>query len=160
MITVDPSTVDWTAGVCPVSKYFVVKECLALPSWGDRLAIESDIGTTDDWQTILSQIHEFANEKMDALREWAGCAFNVHVWYRPPAYNLQIGGAKGSAHLEGIACDFNPLAGSCQDLIQRIRDEGILAQFDLRMENNGFSPSWIHIDSREPAPGKGRFFIP
>lgn len=150
------SDVDWSAAACPVSQHFSVRECLWLPTW-KRLAVESDFNDPAmPWVTVCSNLYAFM-QRMDVVRDWLGCAINVHVTARPPAYNLLIGGAKGSAHKEGKAVDWSPAEGPCVDTIARIL--GLLEAWDMRCENNGPFPSWIHLDCRAPGPA-GRYFKP
>lgn len=150
--------IDWTAGPCPVSKHFSVREALWLPQYA-RLAKPSDFSGSITWDAVTANVYVFFNNFVDPLRDWAGFPFNVHVAVRPPAYNLQIGGAKNSAHLYGQAVDFNPAGGNCADLINRMRAEGELDALGIRCENNGPIPSWVHVDCRSPG-STGRYFIP
>jgi len=157
----DFASVNWSNPSCPVSKYFLVREVLWLPS-DDRMATPND-WAPGMWDEVVRNAHQFANEKMDAVREWRKTPIGVHEWCRPPAYNTKIGGARNSAHIEGIACDFDFGKQNCAFDIQAIRDACILASMGLRMENNSVkcngAPAWIHLDSREPGPA-GRYFLP
>ena len=152
------SDIDWTASACPVSNHFSVREALWLPQYG-RLAVPSDFPGNITWEMVTANAYAFFNNFVDPLRDWAGCAFYVHVATRPPAYNLQISGAKNSAHLYGQAVDFNPAVGSCADLINRMLAEKELDALGIRCENNGPNPGWVHVDNRSPGPS-GRYFIP
>jgi uncharacterized protein YcbK (DUF882 family) len=67
--------------------------------------------------------------------------------------NAVAGGAKKSAHLEGKACDFADIEGY---LKRRITPE-LLKKHGLRMEHPKHTPTWLHLDIREPA---GLIFIP
>lgn len=44
-------------------------------------------------------------QKMQQLREWYNKPLNVSSWYRSIRFNSQIGGAKNSPHLRGMATD-------------------------------------------------------
>ena len=154
----DPSTSpDWSAAQDKASRYFTVREALFLPSWG-RLAVEQDFPGQPDWSVVTANLQQFM-PKMDAVREWFGAPIRVHVTLRPPAYNLAIGGAFGSAHISGLACDFDVQGIECGNAIESILQNGMLDAWGLRMEDNGPLPSWIHLDARAPGPG-GRYFKP
>ena len=150
--------IDWTAANCPVSTHFTVREAIGLPSWGGRLALPSDFPGQPDWETVTANVAAFM-ARLDAVRDWFGSPIRVHVTVRPPAYNLQIGGAPASSHIEGLACDFDVQGLECCDAIKRVLDQGMLDTWDLRMENNGPLPGWVHLDARAPGPG-GRYFKP
>jgi uncharacterized protein YcbK (DUF882 family) len=151
-----------------ISAHFTYKEALWLPRWG-RAGSEQD-GLTDE---VLARVEFLLKEKMDAVREYFGRPINVHVCWRPPAYNKLVGGAKKSAHLAMVDYAGNPLAPeaieaaidfdveglSCDEARQMILDDDMLETWGLRMENNPGS-SWVHLDCREPLPGHSRFFSP
>jgi zinc D-Ala-D-Ala carboxypeptidase len=48
-----------------------------------------------------------ALDRLQALRDKLGAPLIVHSAYRSPAYNLKIGGAKQSMHLQGAAFDIS-----------------------------------------------------
>jgi zinc D-Ala-D-Ala carboxypeptidase len=151
--SVPSPSVDWTAPNCPVTEHFSVKDCLYFPRWG-RLAITAD-GLTSE---ILAACQALASN-LETVRAWYGCPLLVHCWFRNVPYNLLVGGARGSAHLEGLAVDFSPATGSCRDFIQRVLAEQCLAEWGMRMENNGPYPSWVHLDLRAPG-ASGTYFVP
>lgn len=71
-----------------------------------------------------------AAEMMEAIRSHLGDkAITVNSWYRTPAYNRQIGGAKNSMHMKGMAVDFT-VAGLTPGQVQRrlivAREKGLL----------------------------------
>ena len=136
-----------------ISKYFTWTEGLFLPSWS-RLATEAD-GLTAINRTNLVIIFS----KMDTIREYFNSPIHVHVAYRPLAYNALVGGAKNSAHIAGLAVDFDIAGVSCDDARQRILDARLLDSLGLRMEKNPGS-SWVHLDAREILPGGNRYFQP
>jgi len=160
MRTIDPSA--------NASQHFTFKELLWLPSWG-RLANESD-GLTDETLDRLV----FMAQKLDVVREFFGKPINIHVWYRPHAYNALIGGKDNSAHMatqnaHGVpltavqmeaAVDFDVEGMSCDDARQMILDAGKLPEWGLRMENNGPGSPWIHLDCRAPVIQDHWYFNP
>lgn len=148
-------TIDLQA---PISKYFSWKNALFLPTW-ERFALESD-GLSDD---VLDRLlHLFL--KLDQVRDFLGKAIIIHVAYRPPAYNVAIGGAKDSAHQAlremEAAADFHVQGMPVLEAQKRIYYENKLDEWEMRMENNGKGAGWIHLDTRVPPPGGKRFFKP
>lgn len=148
--------IDWSNPSHKVSKYFTVKEMLYLPSWS-RMANESD-GLDDQ---IKNNLIDLANA-MDVVREFFGKPINVHVTYRPTAYNKAIGGALRSAHSEGKACDFDVAGLSCDEARKQINDAGMLEKWQMRMEDISAltSRGWVHLDRRQPPAGGHRYFKP
>lgn len=142
--------IDWTSLSCPVSKYFSVSECLYLPQW-NRIATEAD-GLND---TIKNNLIKLCI-KLDVVRDFFNRPMMVHSMYRPQAYNDLIGGAKGSAHIEGLACDFHISEMICDEARGLILPH--LEEWGMRMEDLP-GAGWCHLDLREPGPG-GRFFKP
>lgn len=139
---------DWTNPLIKLTDHFTVKEALWLPTWG-RLATSAD-GLDEVTKANLVKLFH----KMDQIRETLGKPINVHVSYRPAAYNAQIGGAQHSAHVLGLACDFD--AGEDCDAT-RATLEPLLEQLGVRMERKPGS-GWVHIDLMSPHPN--RYFIP
>lgn len=139
-----------------VSTHFRWREVLWLPGY-QRLATEED-GLT---QAILDGATAHA-KLMDKIRDFFSLPVNTHCWFRSVAYNEKVGGAIHSAHLEGIATDFDIDGLTCQTVINAILKNDLLNQYGLRMENNGFpgglAPTWVHLDSR--APTNSRYFLP
>lgn len=137
----------------PGCSHFTWREALWLPSW-NRMAEESDGLTDEIKQNLISSF-----QWMETVRSYFDKPINVHVAYRPVAYNQQIGGALHSQHSVGCAVDFDVVGMSCDEVRAKILDEGKLDEWNLRMEDNGMGAGWIHLDSRAPGPG-GRFFKP
>lgn len=157
--------IDWTDPKAEVSKYFTVREALFLPKWA-RLASQAD-GLNLDAQVALQALFL----KMDVVREFLNCPILVHVAYRPTAYNLEIGGAKNSAHIAGLehgtsvaAVDWSADLGedsageNCDALRAHILPQ--LEEWGLRMEDNPPTSPWIHLDSRPVPEGGSRYFKP
>ena len=140
--------IDWKDGSSKVSKYFTVKECLWLPQW-NRLANDTD-GLTSQIKANLVNLCQ----KMDVVREFFGQSINVHVTYRPEAYNTLVKGAKASSHVQGMAMDFHVSGIDCDDA--RAKLEGQLNALDMRMEKLP-GGNWVHLDTRTPGPS-GRYF--
>ena len=136
-----------------ISNYFTFKEALYLPTW-KRVAKKKD-GLTSD---ILNNLKVLFG-KMDLVREYFGAPVIVHVAYRPEEYNKLVGGAHNSSHVAGMACDFHVQGVSCDDARARILQDNKLEEWGMRMEDLPGS-GWVHLDIRQPAPGRPRFFKP
>jgi hypothetical protein len=137
------NNIDWTNPKAKISKYFIVKEALYLPSW-QALHIPSKV----EQENILKLA-----EKMDLVREFIKSTISVHCWIRPvlnnPAspyhgqdYNAHVKGAPGSSHKTGLAVDWSCIGSNCDDLRKFLI--GKLAEWDLRMEDLPKS-TWIHL---------------
>jgi hypothetical protein len=136
------------------SEHFTWHELILCPQWG-REATEKD-GLNDE---ILQELLETA-KVMDTVRDYFNASINVHCCFRPELYNQLVKGARNSAHKFGMAIDFDVSGFSCKDAIQKILNDGKLEEWNMRMENNGSNPTWIHLDRREVLPGGHRYFIP
>lgn len=141
-----PDQVDWADPSALVATYLTVRECIWLRKWG-RLANASD---GFDPAIQGRRIFEFANGPLSRLRYALALPFVCHDFYRPPAYNVLVKGAKESAHQalgEWAAVDFD-LNGamSCDVARKTIVGAGYLEEFKLRMEDRPGS-NWVHIGS-------------
>lgn len=153
------SNINWLDGSSQISTHFTVKDMIFLPQWG-RLASDED-GLTEEVKDNLINLCA----KLEVVRKFLGdIPFISHCGFRPAAYNQLVGGAKSSAHLTGQALDFHvqghDSTNGCNDIRNLIKDH--LEDFDLRMENNTTvgGANWVHLDSRDVAPGGHRYFIP
>lgn len=86
-----------------------------------------------------------AAQMMEAIRSYLGDrAITVNSWYRTPEYNRQVGGAKNSYHVKGMAVDFT-VAGLTPAQVQRkliaARDSG-----KLDIGGIGKYKRWTHCD--------------
>ena len=91
--------IDWTDNDQKISEYFTVGEVTKR----DPRRIPKD-------HNHIANILRLAQE-LDKIREEWGSGIAVTSWYRPPAVNAAIGGAKNSQHLTGSAADLKPLNG-------------------------------------------------
>jgi putative chitinase len=128
--------IDWSNFSCPISEFFTVGEVTNR----QRQRIPTD-------PNIRANILRLAAE-LDRIRDDWGSAILVTSWYRPPAINRAVGGAKNSQHLTGKAADIRPA------------QEDVLAfQFwlDKRWDKAlgyGAKKGFVHIDLR---PGRIRW---
>lgn len=156
---IDKNLIKWDDPKSKISKYFTVHEALYLPSWELH-----HIPSEQEKAAIINMA-----QKMDLVREYLGNAIIVHCWIRPKSvnqpksaryhlknYNAACGGAPGSAHMEGIAVDFHVAKMTCDEARHLLVSK--LDEFKIRMED--ISGNWVHVDMRNPAPKKSRFFKP
>lgn len=137
---------DQTIGFC---KHFIWREALWLPKWV-IYAMPLD-------QVIESNIRQTAM-KMDLIRNHFNRPIKVTSWYRPLEYNKLIGGARKSAHIEGLACDF--IVSGLQSSVVRSELKDYLKKYDIRMEK--LNTPHVHIDLKTTAnmSDERRFFMP
>lgn len=145
------AVINWEDPGCLVSKFFTVHEMIYLPTW-KRMANAQD-GLNDEIKSNLVEL----GKKMDVVREYFGSSINVHVTYRPEAYNKAIGGALHSAHSEGKAMDFDIKGKTCDEVRKALVDNNLLDTWNMRCEDTPGS-NWVHLDYR--APINKRFFKP
>jgi uncharacterized protein YcbK (DUF882 family) len=85
---------------------------------------------------------------LERIRARYGGPLIIISWYRTPAYNLRIGGAKHSRHLLGDGVDCRPISprnvGRLSDLIEAMMAEGALPE----LGGLGTYPAWVHVDCR------------
>jgi zinc D-Ala-D-Ala carboxypeptidase len=137
----------------PLTTHFSWREALYLPSW-NREATEAD-GLNEDIKSNLRLLFQ----KMELVREHFEAPIRVHCAYRPPEYNKLVGGARNSAHMYGMACDFSIKGLSCDEVRDRLNSEGLLEKWGLRCEDLPGS-NWVHLDIKPPLSGRPRFFKP
>jgi zinc D-Ala-D-Ala carboxypeptidase len=126
------------------SKFFRWREFLFCPQWG------SYVFPTPGQ---LSNLKKLALV-MDEIRILFGKPIVVTSGLRPSKYNDLIRGARGSAHIEGKACDFQIVSVLPSDVQSELARR--LDHLKIRMERN--TGSWTHIDIRNPGPENVRLF--
>ena len=144
--------------------YFTWGEALYLPSY-DTYHIPTD--------EEIANIIELAG-RLDRARVLLSVPFKINCWIRPTSvncsnpkfqgknYNLLVGGAKNSSHINGCAVDFIAV-GLSVDEAQNIL-KPMLPSYKIAMELNGkvVKRNWLHAQSR-PLPSSVtpyRFFLP
>jgi uncharacterized protein YcbK (DUF882 family) len=137
----------------PISTHFTWHEALYLPQYA-REATDAD-GLTQIIRANLVVLFS----KMDKIRDHFGKPMNVHVSFRSEAYNKLVGGAPHSAHMQGMACDFDVADMKCDDVRDDIEKNGLLESLSMRMEKKPGS-SWVHLDIAPVPTGGNRYFIP
>lgn len=157
----DWKSIDWSDPSAKISNHFTVKEATYLPKW--------DIchSPSDDEKKEIVRLAAI----VDLVRDYFAAPINVHVWIRPNKanipgnendggdYNKLIGGASNSAHIYGMAVDFDISGIKCIDAQQRMNNENKLVEWNLRCEDNGPLATWVHLDTRPVPAGGHRWFV-
>lgn len=138
----------------PGCVHFTHREALWLPQW-DRMANEGDGLNEQILANLIDLFH-----RMEKVRAFVNASINVHCAFRPKLYNALVKGAKNSAHLTGQAVDFDVQDVTCTKVKTDILMANKLEELGLRMENNGESASWVHLDTKPVPEGGHRFFKP
>lgn len=82
-------------------------------------------------------------EKIDKVRDFVGWPFIVHNTFRPFMYNELVLGARGSAHMKGMAMDFHAHGIDCDELRALLLPK--LEDWNMRMEDLP-GAAWCHMD--------------
>jgi hypothetical protein len=86
----------------------------------------------------------YTAEQMEVVRSVLGVPIHVNSWYRSPALNAAVGGAKTSAHMKALAVDFEPRGTPLMEAFHRLSLSSI--PFDqLIHEGTRDGADWIHI---------------
>ncbi len=131
------------------SQFFRYREFLWLPQWS-ICAFPTPVQ--------LANIKKVA-VVMDEIRKRFGKPIVITSGLRPTKYNEWrypngVGGAKASAHIEGKACDFQVVTIPPDEVQHELSAH--LENLKIRMERN--TPSWTHIDIRDPGAEGNRHF--
>ena len=131
------------------SGFFKWGEALWLPRWKINAVPQT---------YVIQQNIEATAVKMNLLREFFGTSIMITSWYRPNNYNALIGGAAGSAHQDGLACDFLVQGQPSDEMREALRPH--LKEFNIRLEN--LATPHLHIDLRCAAAhtNEQRYFTP
>jgi hypothetical protein len=76
---------------------------------------------------------------LEQVRAAVGRPITISSGYRCPALNVAVGGARDSAHLQGLAADINVPSMAPKDLAKAIIAAGI--EFDQLI----YEGTWVHI---------------
>jgi len=131
-----------------LERNFVWSEALLLREWGVHCFPVNE--------NVKSNIIKTA-ERLEAIRRMLQCSLLITSWYRPTMYNIEIGGARHSAHVQGLAVDFKPMGLDIQEAKKHLSYN--LISLGIRMEDNG-KGNWIHIDLIDPGIHGKRHFLP
>lgn len=137
--------ISWLNPKANITEHFTVHEACYLPSW------QMLHDPTPEEQDNLLKICRL----MEQVRALFGKSINVHCMIRPTDYNKKIGGAPHSAHILGLACDFDVDGVPCDNVRAMLLPK--LAEWNCRMEDAPGS-SWVHLDLMPTS--NNRFFKP
>jgi uncharacterized protein YcbK (DUF882 family) len=88
-------------------------------------------------------IKDELRDVLNKMRQQFGQPIYVVSGYRSPSYNLKVGGAKNSLHMEGLAADLRlPESASDRDRLLRIT-------LSYNFGGRGFYKTFIHVDLRQ-----------
>lgn len=105
---------------------------------------------------LVDNARKLANDVLEPIRAKWGSPLIVLSWYRTPAYNKRIGGAKFSQHMTGCAADIRPVdARAVSQLYVVIL--GMLNGGEMpSLGGLGRYPSFTHVDIHKLADGHVR----
>lgn len=90
---------------------------------------------------------------LEWLRSRLGRPIRVTSWYRDPAYNRAVGGARESLHVTGSAADIQVSGVPPRDVRFALEEHPLAPQMGI-----GVYPSFTHVDLRgtlgRPAPAR------
>jgi hypothetical protein len=109
-------------------------------------AIRHSINNTPTDVRIIGNLQALS-ELMERIRKLLGAPISVSSGYRCPKVNTAIGGAKNSAHLTGMACDFNAVGYDSKGAALKISP--LVQEFGI--DQLIYEGSWVHVGlSDEP----------
>ena len=76
---------------------------------------------------------------LDALRDKVGFPIHITSGYRTKEHNAEVGGADGSSHEAGVACDISCNTGSERDAILK-------HSYALGIKRRGIGQTLVHLD--------------
>ena len=101
--------------------------------------------------TLFGNVERTARLMEDIRTLLGHTPIRVTSWYRSPELNRAIGGSKTSAHMKGLAVDFQTPRMDLKAAFERIADSGTL--FDqLILERTRDGAYWIHVGLSYGAP--------
>jgi len=130
----------------------------------DELLMGRDKTFADEYNDDISQKLEMLLIPLNKLRAAYGKPMKVNSGWRPPTVNQGTpNAAKGSLHLQGLACDFADPDGAifnfCLANLQLMKDLGLYLEDPRWCCAKGGKGRWTHIQLGQPRSGK-RIFVP
>jgi len=89
-------------------------------------------------------LRRLAETALEPLRTLWGCPIKVTSGFRCPEVNQAVGGATGSAHLDGRAADLIP-SGLALEKAYKMAAESPIPYDQLIIEQTGGGVAWIHV---------------
>lgn len=122
---------------------FTARELLMSRRWGRELN-END-GLTLETCLNLADVAELAQ----AIRSAYGKPVRIISGYRSPALNVEVGGARASRHLRGMALDLAPV--DTADLPQFVRIVESVGRGWKSPVGMGVYSTFVHVDTGDRA---------
>jgi len=122
-----------------ISKHITVKEATQSAT-ATRLKIDNTPSAE-----VLANMKLVAEKCFEPLREWYGKPITINSFYRSPALNKAVKGAKNSDHVKGMAIDLD--AGSNSEnlkLFNWLKDNVEFKQL-IHEYGDKSGPEWVHI---------------
>lgn len=94
-------------------------------------------------EDVKLNAYNLTEKTLDPLREAVKKPITVNSWYRSPAYNESVGGAKDSQHTKGEAVDLIIGGMSIEEIYALILKLNL--PFDQLILEYGNGTTWIHI---------------
>ncbi|MGK2864904.1 MAG: D-Ala-D-Ala carboxypeptidase family metallohydrolase [Chitinophagaceae bacterium] len=116
----------------------------------NRIATIRGIDNTPDLNT-LERMKLVANKVFEPLREGLGVPLGISSFYRSPALNKALGGAKESSHVLGEAIDIDAdMLGLVDNkqIFNYIKDNLKFDQLIWEFGSNA-QPAWVHVSYRK-----------
>lgn len=88
----------------------------------------------------VANLQRLAEDLLEPVRALLGVPLHINSGFRCPSLNQALGGAIGSAHMDGRAADLVPDGMSVQDAFNRLKGSG-LPWDQLIFECD----SWLHL---------------
>ena len=92
---------------------------------------------------LLPNMREVA-QNLEVLRSYINKPIHINSGYRRPSYNAQIGGAKNSFHMKGMAADIHVSGLSPAQVHEAI--EELIAEGKMKQGGLGLYKTFIHYD--------------
>lgn len=127
-----------------ISKHITYKEGI-VSATGTRLGIDNTPPPE-----ILTTMKITAEKLFEPMREYFGQPIRIISFYRCPALNKAVGGAKNSSHMDGEAIDVQGVGDVTNAAIFRYFKE-IFPRFQQCIWEFGTDnePDWVHISYKE-----------
>ena len=132
--------------IIPSTTHFKWSEFLWLPRWKIHALPDEEI-----YFNLITTA-----KKMQDIRDILQAPITITSGFRPQEYNTLIGGSKKSAHMLGLACDFQVTGITAKDTSKILLAH--LDKLEIRMEDH--LGNWTHIDLMPLSPRGKRFFKP
>lgn len=92
---------------------------------------------------LLPNMREVA-QNLEVLRAYIDKPISINSGYRRPEYNAQIGGAKNSFHMKGMAADIH-VKGLTPNQVHEAIEE-LIAQKKMKQGGLGLYKTFVHYD--------------